>query len=574
MNISTLLFPFLMTLSLLIGSTRGHLRRGLQTATQTVTTATTSKVFLGGSGLLNNRKLESINLPLDYEIGLEIEPKDKTVRGWGSIVHFTATNTNCCDYGSRIPGVWFRPGTRKLMVVDGHTANGNSHTGKWNCNDKVLELAPNSKHRLRMVFKRRTVSVFVNDIPACTNIPRVDRKIFKNVHVYVSNPWDKAANADVTNLYFKPLAEPGRITCPVIGMLIKNGDLVPSVDSDGLPFITKEQTKLALLKRGISMEIATKSTNGNFKSEACESCPVKINPFEMNIIKDGESVENQEDKPHEHFRSTGIRDNDAEGPDEDLYNTVEKALFGGNKWRQWSPKQILRLVELFNRSPVECRNKGGNNVLCSNDEATNIAKGTFQGSIHNMLVEFHDPTTGLITQETFKKMWLENEFPSYTTCKDKTFSSFNWLWYDKRGSKYNCAWYAADTDRCARDGSDHARTGYTANTACCACGGGVKPDLRFEPAGFRSLSLEDNKNQNAPCRDGLYKKYRHNNGKYALPWPDTDHSLDKCKELCEKDSQCKAISWCENGDCCQLYDRSCDHPWEGVKGYVSLKKKC
>merc|ERR1712187_902545 len=97
-----------------------------------------------------------------------------------------------------------------------------------------------------------------------------------------------------------------RITCPVVGMLIKNGDLVPSIGSDGVPFITKEQTKLAMLKRGISMETATKTTDGNFKSIACPTCPVKINPFEMNMIKDGDSEKSQQDMPHEHFRSTGI----------------------------------------------------------------------------------------------------------------------------------------------------------------------------------------------------------------------------------------------------------------------------
>ncbi len=37
---------------------------------------------------------------------------------------------NCDSYGSRIPAVWFWPGTRKILVVDGHGDNGNSHTGQ------------------------------------------------------------------------------------------------------------------------------------------------------------------------------------------------------------------------------------------------------------------------------------------------------------------------------------------------------------------------------------------------------------------------------------------------------------
>ena len=160
--------------------------------------------LLGGDGALKkNTKLKAMDIPLDYEIGLDITPNDKLEKDWGSIVHFTATGTNCCDYGSRIPGVWFYPNTRKLLVVDGHTKEGNSHTGQWKCDDKLLTLEANKKYRLRMVFTPKKVSVFVNNKAACTDIPREDRKVFKNVQVYVGDPWYNPAQATVGNLYFK-----------------------------------------------------------------------------------------------------------------------------------------------------------------------------------------------------------------------------------------------------------------------------------------------------------------------------------------------------------------------------------
>ena len=375
---------------------------------------------------------------------------------------------------------------------------------------------------------------------------------------------------------------PRRITCPVVGMLIKNGDLVPSIDSAGLPFITKKQAKLAMLKRGISMEIATKSTDGNFKSDDCPTCPETINPFEMNIIKDGKSRDNEAGKPHEHFRSTGIRDNDAERPDKDLYAEAEKRLFGGNKWMQWSPAKVRDLANLFDRSPGKCK-KGvakSQHLLCSNDQADNIAPQTFAGSLQNMIKEFHDPSTGLITQDKFRAMWLNNEFPSYTACEDQKLADGT-AWFDARSPRFNCAWYAEDPDRCStRAGS--ARAGFTASTACCACGGGADEELDFEPAPFRSLSIDEaeaNENRNARCRDGFYKKYQTDElggdvDSAHLSWPDADHSLDKCKTLCANEPRCKAISWCDNGDCCSLYNKACDHPWEGSNGHVSLRKKC
>ena len=90
-------------------------------------------------------------------------------------------------------------------MVDGHgkEGEGNSNDGQWKCDTKVLTLAANKKHRVKMVFKPKTVSVWVNNKAACTDIPREDRKVFKNVQVYVGDPWYAAAEATVGNLYIK-----------------------------------------------------------------------------------------------------------------------------------------------------------------------------------------------------------------------------------------------------------------------------------------------------------------------------------------------------------------------------------
>jgi hypothetical protein len=88
--------------------------------------------MLGGDGPLvkNTQLFDDVSIPLDYEVGIDITP-GSVIEAWSSIVHFTATDTDCCEYGTRLPGVWFWPGTRKLLVVDGNGANGNSHSGEW-----------------------------------------------------------------------------------------------------------------------------------------------------------------------------------------------------------------------------------------------------------------------------------------------------------------------------------------------------------------------------------------------------------------------------------------------------------
>ena len=49
---------------------------------------------------------ESVALTLDYAIQFDIVPGPQLVTAWSSIVHFTATGSNCCEYGDRVPGIW------------------------------------------------------------------------------------------------------------------------------------------------------------------------------------------------------------------------------------------------------------------------------------------------------------------------------------------------------------------------------------------------------------------------------------------------------------------------------------
>ena len=48
-------------------------------------------------------------------------------------------------------------------------------------------------------------------------------------------------------------------------------------------------------------------------------------------------------------------------------------------------------------------------------------------------------------------------------------------WHDSQNG--DCLWYASEDDLCSKFGSDHESMGHTANTACCACGGGTTADV-------------------------------------------------------------------------------------------------
>ena len=168
--------------------------------------------LLGGNGQLKRgTQVQSVTIPLDYEVGfgIAVSQVKTSLSGWRNIVHFTATGANCCGYGSRVPGVWFEPGTLRLYVVDGHTLEGNGDTPRMACDRQVLTLQRGKSYQVKMVFQRRSFSIWVNGAAACSNIPREDRKVWKNVRVYVSDPWYKAANAVVSGLYLRNLPSSG-----------------------------------------------------------------------------------------------------------------------------------------------------------------------------------------------------------------------------------------------------------------------------------------------------------------------------------------------------------------------------
>ena len=180
------------------------------TLTLTLTLIAVAVNLLGGDGVIKKgTKLEkTVNFPLEYEVGFDIRPT-AIVGEWGSIVHFTGTGNNYGKYGDRIPAVWLHANTYKLYMVDGDTKSTNYNSLEWECNDAVLTLLPNVYSRVRMVLMSKTISVYVNDKVACANVPREERKVFNNVQVYVGDPWYKAAEATLKNLYWKPLGARG-----------------------------------------------------------------------------------------------------------------------------------------------------------------------------------------------------------------------------------------------------------------------------------------------------------------------------------------------------------------------------
>ena len=128
-----------------------------------------------------------LNIPLDYRITFKITPQG-TEESWSNIFHITATGQNCCDYGDRVPGVWFWPGNTRLHVVHGHRDSGND-----DCSPEE-ELPIGRETTVTIDIQQKHVSVMFDGREVCTE-PRGTVETFNAAHLYLSDTWHPAARA-------------------------------------------------------------------------------------------------------------------------------------------------------------------------------------------------------------------------------------------------------------------------------------------------------------------------------------------------------------------------------------------
>ena len=142
----------------------------------------------------------------------------------------TATGENCCNYGDRIPGVWFYPGSHRLHIVHGHRDSGND-----DCSPEE-ELPANRNTHVQIDILQKHVEVQSFDLLCCTILcwvrvgsaqpacilccgscaaariqvfyngrsrctePRGTTETFNGAHLYLADNWHLPALATVSNL--------------------------------------------------------------------------------------------------------------------------------------------------------------------------------------------------------------------------------------------------------------------------------------------------------------------------------------------------------------------------------------
>ena len=117
-----------------------------------------------------------VNLPLDYTISFSLQPTGEINEAWSNIIHFTATGNNCCEYGDRVPAVWFYPGSLRLHIIDGQPSNGNDE-----CEIPEV-LQPERTYHIEIKVTATGVDVSFDGQHKCHE-PKAHRQSLSNVRV-------------------------------------------------------------------------------------------------------------------------------------------------------------------------------------------------------------------------------------------------------------------------------------------------------------------------------------------------------------------------------------------------------
>jgi hypothetical protein len=63
-----------------------------------------------------NNLIGTVSIPANFRLSFDVIPVNVLNGVWGNFVHFTKTGEDNAGGGSRMPAIWFHPGTTKMHV--------------------------------------------------------------------------------------------------------------------------------------------------------------------------------------------------------------------------------------------------------------------------------------------------------------------------------------------------------------------------------------------------------------------------------------------------------------------------
>ena len=134
----------------------------------------------------------------DYELKFDITPRG-TVGGWGSIIHFTNDDNNCCSLGQRSPAIWLFPGGLRL-----HIRIGDAQDGNWGYDMDGLQI--NKLSKFRLTCKGPDIEIQIDQ--AIVKLKQPSRRYKGLLNAWAADPWHDVPNAKIDNLSYCAIAPP------------------------------------------------------------------------------------------------------------------------------------------------------------------------------------------------------------------------------------------------------------------------------------------------------------------------------------------------------------------------------
>ena len=123
-----------------------------------------------------------------------------TDSNWTNILHFT-TGTDCCDFGSQSPAIWFNPSSAALYVSIGDSTD-------WNWGIDPPDVLPlNISTKVTLECRGNYVKLTVGTRVYTAKQP-TDRFV-GNLIVYAGDPGWPTAKAIISNLHYEILPAAG-----------------------------------------------------------------------------------------------------------------------------------------------------------------------------------------------------------------------------------------------------------------------------------------------------------------------------------------------------------------------------
>ena len=153
--------------------------------------------------LQRNNLLTTIpRLTKSYTVKFQIKPTG-TVGGWSNILHMTANDNNCCNYGDRNPAVFVHGSSTKLHICSSVSNNGNHCVNPptalpintWTAVE-ITQRPEGNSFRYQVKVGGKVYGNLINTLP----------KEFTNVKVYSADNWYIEAKAVIRNLVINPNA--------------------------------------------------------------------------------------------------------------------------------------------------------------------------------------------------------------------------------------------------------------------------------------------------------------------------------------------------------------------------------